>query len=176
MFMKKYLLIIVSIFVISIVTSKDVYADYGDSGLGVSFYGGLDGNIGGSFTFKFDDLPIMFGLGISQILNDPLNRFLIIDATTDWWLANLEIGGPFNFYFGIGGYYSFYIREDETSFDFDLGLRLPLGISIVFDFFEVYGEIAPGLHILKAGTGVSTKFFQGNVFRFLGQTGVRFWF
>ena len=175
---KKYALIVVSILIFSVTTNKNVFANHSDNAsVGLSAYSTFSDNIGGILNFKFDDVPIMFGLGVAKPLNEDTEIFLEIGVTTDWWLLDLELVGPFHFYLALGAYYNFDIREiDKTAFDFDLGFRFPIGISAVFDIFEIYVEAAPGVHILQTGTGREATFFEGDIFRLSAQTGLRLWF
>lgn len=175
---KKYALVIISVLVVSVTTHQNVYADYGDDGaIGFSVYSTFSDNIGGVFNFKFDDVPLMFGIGVGKILDENTDIFLEIDVTTDWWIMNVELFGPFHLYLGLGVYSNFDIREaDRTAFDLDLGFRLPLGMSTVLGPFEIYGEIAPGIHMLQVGTGRDAVFFEGNIFRIAAQAGIRLWF
>ena len=175
---RKYALIIVSILILSLTTHKNAFAKNSENAsVGLSAYSTFSDNIGGIFNFKFKDVPIMFGLGIAKPLNEDTEIFIEIDATTDWWVLDLELVGPFHFYLGLGAYYNFDIREvDRTAFDFDLGFRFPLGISAFFSVFEIYLEVAPGVHMLQTGTRYEATFFEGDIFRLSAQTGLRFWF
>ena len=175
---RKYALVIVSILILSLTTNKNVFANHSENAsVGLSAYSTFSDNIGGIFNFKFNDLPIMFGLGVAKPLNEDTKIFIEVDLTTDWWILDLELAGPLHFYLGLGAYYNFDIREiDRTAFDFDLGFRFPVGISAVFGAFEIYIEAAPGVHMLQTGTGYEATFFEGDIFRLSAQTGIRLWF
>lgn len=175
---KKYALVIVSVFIVSVTTYQNIYANHGDNGaIGLSVYSTFSENIGGVFNFKFDDVPLMFGIGVGKILDENTDIFLEINVTTDWWIMDIEVLGPFHLYLGLGTYYNFDIHEaDRTAFDLDLGFRFPVGLSTVLGPVELYAEIAPGIHVLQAGTRQDAKFFTGGIFRIATQGGIRIWF
>lgn len=156
-------------------SSNKVYAGYGDSSIGVAFYGGYPHNLGGVFNFRFDGVPIMYGLNISDLDLD--DYFLRVNFMADWWVLNGRIVGPFHYYLGPGFSFLFDIKSDRRNFDFELNFRLPIGLALVFGPFEIYGEVAPGVKILEVPAKGSAQFFEGDdIFVLSGQFGLRIWF
>lgn len=170
----KYITAVFTIFIGVFFYSSDVFAsNYGDAAFGANASGGFPGNVGGGITFKIDRVPIMFGLSVNKPYRE--GSFLDVTLTTDWHFFSTRFAYPFAFYFGAGLYYGFDIKDNKEDFDFTLGFRLPVGLSVVLGDFEIYTEIAPALRLLEVADG-RTDFFGDDLFLVQAQLGVRFWF
>jgi hypothetical protein len=152
--MKKVLILSVLLFVIVSVSS---FSWGVGASIGVQPLGGLPGsNV--MFSFKLDQLPILFGVGFT-IWEDVFN----FGITADWWLVNENLFSFVNFYLGPGAYLG-------IGGTVNIGARLAAGLNIFpIDFLEIFFEIAPSL-----GLGINPIVFP--VFGLQGAIGVRFWF
>jgi hypothetical protein len=126
-------------------------------GMGLAF--GLDplGNMPANvlFSVKFEQFPFLMGLGFN--FDGPF-RFAM---TADWWLVQQPLGGMIDVYAGPGFF------AGITSDELDLGLRIPLGLSIYpIAPLELFVELAPAIRFMPVfpEPGLQSAF------------GFRFWF
>ncbi len=116
---------------------------------------------GGFLTLKVDDWPLL-GLDFSGYTN-----YIRLGVTADWWMANENLSGMLNWYWGVGGY-GRVILSSATSFG--VGVRVPIGLNMfIIDPLELFLEAAPSV-----GVGIGSSF--GLDWGVQGALGFRFWF
>ena len=125
-------------------------------GLGLAY--GLDplGGVpqGVLLSAKLDELPFLLGLGYG------LEGGFRLGVTADWWMAQGNLVSFLNYYIGPGLYLG--IAEN-----FDVGLRLPIGINMYpIPELELFLEMAPAIPFYP-------NFPQPGL---QGSIGFRFWF
>jgi hypothetical protein len=134
-FMKKAILIIVSILFIS------SFAGAKSSLTGVGIYGNY-GNLGSGLglTLKFGNFPV---LGLQWDFAGQGR----IGATIDYWVINQGLGGTaLSYYLGVGAFGGLAFGDPGY---FDIGARLPLGLQLYpVNKLELFLEIAPDLDFL----------------------------
>lgn len=166
---KKLIILTFSIIIIGFCSLK-AYGAYPTSyAVGLSLSGGYPNGVGAVISFKIPPVPLMFGLNM-QARFGKVNYFNLT-ILADWWGLQLKIADPFYFYLGPGLDLGFDIQKNY--FNFGLGIRMPIGVSVVLDFIEVYLELAPGLHIIDAG--VPDGFAFSPSFTIGVQFGARLW-
>jgi len=147
-----------------VLTTTSVFA------LGIGAQAGyvVGGNPGGALTFKLDDAPWLFALDANSFV--PLS----IGLTADMWLANKNLAGPFNYYYGWG--LAGFVGVGGEYLGLFAGARALVGVNVfVLDkFLEFYLQAAwqPGID-LRLGNNFAVE----PVFvRFPVNLGFRFWF
>jgi hypothetical protein len=159
--LKKIVLIVMVLFVLG---GTAAFADH-PGGLGIGVMGGYGiGGGNGALSLKLPDLPLYLGLQAR------FGSIFGVSASGDYYIIDdtllsegaLDLG----WYFGVGGYVG--IGIGNNYFDFDLGLRIPVGLTLQILPFEVFIQAVPTL-----GVG----FGGGNLFRWDvgGQGGIRIW-
>lgn len=133
----------------------------------------IGGNPGAALTLKLDKLPPVFAVDF----NFGSNGFSI-GGTADWWIANPNLVGPVNFYYGpgIAASFSSYGNGDGSYTALNIGVRLVGGLNLfIADFFEPYLQLAwqPTFGIALSGDD-SYGGFKWNSFPV--NLGFRFWF
>lgn len=140
----------------------------GNSGkFGIGVQGGFNPivlNGGAAITFKIPNVPPVFAVdvGISS------NGISSVGATADWWIANPNITGPLNWFYGPGLALGGSWWNDGAVFY--AGARLVAGLQVwVVDFAEIYLQAAAQIGI-EAGSNFGLHLaIPLNV-------GLRFWF
>jgi hypothetical protein len=137
-----------------------------------SFGIGLRGNIGwdsiygGGLLFSPDDKK---HFGLNYYMGEDSFH---LGVTGDLWLLNQTLtnvgSGELNFYAGPGIYAQLGMPKDGKP-GFGIGLRVPVGVDLDFDIFDVFLEIAPqiGLSFLP-NLGLYGNWFNAAI-------GFRFW-
>jgi hypothetical protein len=91
-----------------------------------------------------------------------------MSVTGDYWIFDKQLTrvgnkGSLNFYVGPG----FYIQLDfpkDNGFDFGLGLRIPVGLDLDFNLFDVFVEFAPQVGISFLPTvGLNGNWFNAAI-------------
>lgn len=121
----------------------------------------VDSVVGLHISGKFGDAPVMFGADFSFLLDGlrGLRRLDKFDLSVDWWIVNptlldVEIFS-IAFYTGAGLSFGYHIIDDydfiwNKPLVFDLGVRIPLGLSfIILDSIELYTEFLLGLDLIR---------------------------
>jgi len=112
-------------------------------------------------SFRLPKLPPVFGLGLSIPGNGGQSSFVLL---ADWWLAQGQLAGPFNYYIGPGAFVG-------ISNSAQLGLRVPIGIQLYpVKPMELFIEFAPDITLFD-GSGVAIPQFG-----LQSGFGLRFWF
>ena len=139
-------------------------------GIGAQFGYTIGGNSGAALTVKLDNLPPVFALDLGFGTN-----YLSFGGTADWWIANPNLAGPINFYYGPGIAASF-VNAGDNYTALNVGGRLVAGLNFfLVDFFELYLQVAwqPTFGIVLSGESSNGGFNFGAVPVNLG---FRFWF
>jgi hypothetical protein len=138
-----------------------------------SFGIGIKGNIGwGS----------IYGGGLLLSTNDSThfgvnyyagNDGLYVGVTGDFWIVDVPLTrvtskGSLNFYVGPGIYVQLAFPTSDD-FDFGIGLRVPVGLDLDFEVFDMFMEFAPQIGL----SFVPTVGLNGNWFN--AAIGARFW-
>ncbi|MDR3355591.1 MAG: hypothetical protein LBO04_00175 [Spirochaetaceae bacterium] len=95
-----------------------------------------------------------------------------LGVTGDFWLLQVPLtsvgSGELDFYAGPGLYVQIDKPKDDD-FDFGLGLRIPVGLDLGFDIFDVFLEFAPQIGVsFLPSPGLSGNWFSAAI-------GFRFW-
>lgn len=124
----------------------------------------VGGGFGGAVTLKLESLPCVLGVRIASF--SPL----AVGVTGDWWIANKNLGGPVNYYYGVGGAVGLVAGNDV--FAFSVAGRAFTGLNAFFidGFLEPFIQIAwqPGITIAN---GINPTLLDFPV-----DLGFRFWF
>ena len=155
---KKILLLVLAILMIASASSFaiGIGGAFSFSPIGSSPYNG------GALSLKIDDLPLL-GVSVSAS-NGQFN----IGGTADWWMYNEPLVEILNLYAGIGGFASISLG---TSTNFDLGVRIPVGLNIfVLDPLELFLEVAPAVGVTLGDN------FNFPSWGLQSAIGFRFWF
>lgn len=117
-------------------------------------------------TGKLPGLAPVFGLNFS--LSPKENRYFL-GVTADWLEYKQPLYEPFSLYFYVGpGLYTSLLVASQSRFD--LGLRIPVGVSWVpLKFFETFVEVTPAFGITFQDPIAPSWLFQSAV-------GARVWF
>ncbi len=154
---KKVLLLALVLIVIASASSFAI----GIGGAGTYGWGSDNGVSGGFLTLKLDELPLL-GIDFSASTN-----YISLGATADWWMANENLAGMLNWYWGLGGYGRVTLADPVS---FAIGARMPIGLNMfILDPLELFIEAAPSVGI---GIGSSIGLDWG----VQGALGFRFWF
>ncbi len=132
---------------------------FGIGGEGALYFAGTGGlPVYAMLTLHFPRVPLMFAIGVTQALD--------IGFTADYWFAHGNLGGPFSYYVGIGGY----LALSPGSGGIAAGGRLPLGLQLwpFGQSFEIFLEVAPAVGVSIVPTGFD--------WHLQGDLGFRFWF
>jgi hypothetical protein len=95
-----------------------------------------------------------------------------LGVTGDFWLLEVPLtsvgSGELDFYVGPGFYVQIDVPKDNDP-DFGIGLRIPVGVDLAFDIFDLFLEFAPqiGVSLLPSPD------LYGNWFN--AAIGFRFW-
>lgn len=160
--MKKITVILALLLVL---TTASVFA------LGIGAQAGyvVGGAPGGALTFKLDNAPWVFALDGSASGNA-----FNIGLTGDMWLANKNLAGPFNYYYGWG--LAGAVAVGGEAFSLFAGVRALAGLNVfVLDnFLEFYlqGAWQPGVSIAFGNDLHVNPVFVS----FPVNLGFRFWF
>jgi hypothetical protein len=144
--LKKIVLIVM---VLLLVGGVAAFADH-PSGLGIGVVGGSgfnDGGMGGGdvgLSLKIPSLPVYWGINL-RIDSGVFG----IGATGDYYLfdedilneGELELG----WFLGVGGFANVFIYDAVDDIGISFGARLPIGLSLQFNIFELFLDIAPSL-------------------------------
>lgn len=137
-------------------------------GLGAAFtapIGSSGVNPGAELSFKLDNAPYVFGLGVYAS-----NGNFHIGATADLWMAQGKLIDFLNYYVGPGLYAGLSSASNVTVID--AGLRIPVGINafLLNNKLEFFFELAPALGLATGSV------FQFPTFGIQTALGFRFWF
>ena len=154
--------VIILILLMLIIASVSSFA----FGIGGAFafepFGGTRAYNGGALSFKINDWPLIAiqASGSDGIFN--------IGATADWWMYHEPLVGILSLYAGPGGYGYASIGNNVN---FDLGLRVPIGLQIFpIEPLELFLEAAPSFGVTLGDN------FDFPRFGLQSAVGFRFWF
>jgi hypothetical protein len=156
--MKKRFIIVVAVLALAATGAFAKGSGFALGGEGVFPITGTSLPTSAMLTFHIPRVPMMFAVGVTNPL--------AIGFTADYWFADGKIGGPFDWYVGIGAWASF--AWNPTGFA--LGGRIPLGIQ-AWPFgsnLELFVELAPAIGVSLVPTA-----FEWHL---QGALGLRFWF
>ncbi|MDR0301826.1 MAG: hypothetical protein LBI04_05880 [Treponema sp.] len=186
--MKKLVMVLA---LVAIIATGTAFAEH-PSGLGIGVVGtyGFAGDFGSGMGFglslKIPGVPIFWGVN-GSFGSDHFG----IGITGDKYMIDSKISGPLGWYFGLGGYFSFYSWTFEGyGFDYSYtwmygGVRVPVGISIQpIELLEIFIDVAPSLGIgyfsgwdyTIAGRKVESGSTIGFEFGIPLEIGLRLWF
>ncbi len=120
-----------------------------------------------AITFKIPNVPPVFAVNVG-IWGNQVHR---VGATADWWLANPNIVGVLNWYYGPGlaAGATFNVRGDRAC-DLYVGGRFVVGLNAwIVDFLEIYLQAAGQVGIDTSNDHVFDWAVPVNL-------GIRFWF
>ncbi len=161
--------IVLMVMVLLVLGGAAAFADHPDGlGIGVIGGGGYGGGGGGGnvgLSLKVPQLPVYWGVNLRI---DP--HYFGLGITGDYYLfdddllnsGELELG----WFLGVGGIVNLGFGNDY--FGFSLGARLPIGLSLQFNIFEVFLDVAPAI-----GLAVVPNF--GLFWDIAGELGIRVW-
>jgi len=90
----------------AIIATGTVFADH-PSGWGIGFVGNYSswgfGGQGGGLSLKAPSIPIYWAISFGVGLD-----YFGLGVTGDYYLYDKNISGPLNWFFGVGGYVTFY--------------------------------------------------------------------
>lgn len=100
-------------------------------------------------------------------------EYFYLGVTADVWLLELPItpvgrSGELDFYVGPGLYVQIGVPKDGDP-DFGIGLRIPVGLDLSFDIFDLFLEFAPQVGV----SFIPSPGLYGNWFN--AAIGARFW-
>jgi len=143
-----------------------------DTGIGAAFSYGLGTGSGASTNIGSAALSISTPVLPGTVQNVTLRfgeGYFAFGITDDWWVIRRNITSPLDFYLGLGFYT--YIGADNWVFDYGLGGRAPLGLTVFpVDFLEIFVEFVPAM-----GIGFSPEFYFPS-WDLQGAIGARIWF
>jgi hypothetical protein len=156
---KKILLITAALFVFASVEAFSF-------GIGLRGNLGLGNIYGGGVLFSPND-KTHFGLNY-YFGNDIFH----IGLTGDYWLLEVPLtkvgSGELDFYVGPGLYTNITVPKGEDP-DFAIGLRIPVGLDLGFDIFDLFLEFAPQIGVsFLPEPGLYGNWFNAAI-------GFRFW-
>ncbi len=114
----------------------------------VSAYGGTRIGFGvGTPNAVFIYRPSPFDFRVGYDFTEG-NEFIFVSGDLRP-IDNIHIAGPLHFSFGIGGYIKTFPEVENSEDMFELGTRLPFGLSLLFldNVAELFFEVAPGFDL-----------------------------
>jgi hypothetical protein len=151
-----------------IATTLFVFASVEAFSFGIGLRGNFGwGNIyGGGLLFSPNDQT---HFGVNYYIGEETFH---LGVTGDFWLLKTPLtyvgSGELDFYVGPGFYVQLGVPKDGDS-GFALGLRVPVGLDLYFDIFDVFLEIAPQVGVsFLPNPGLYGNWFNAAV-------GFRFW-
>ena len=134
-------------------------AAFSATGLGAAFTYGLshgDNHTGGALSINSPVIP-----GTVQNVSFSFNSdYFNFSLSDDWWVIQENLADTLDLYIGLGFYTGIARYEEsdndetDTTYDFGLGARVPVGLTMMpIDFAELFFEIAPAMGTgIRAGT------------------------
>lgn len=146
----------------------------GSSGLfalGIGLQGGFTAGGGygsGAVTFKLDSMPWVFAA------NGSFGNALGFGITADKWIANKNLTGPLNYFYGWGLAGSFFITENYQSVSVGARILGGLNMFLLDNFLELYlqGAWQPEVNI---GLSKDHSGLDAVLINFPINLGFRFW-
>lgn len=139
--------------------------------LGIGLQGGFDPSAVGTgslaVTFKLDSAPWVFAA------NGSFGDHLGFGLTGDMWIANKNLVGPVNYYYGWGLAGNLFFSEKVVTMGAGFRILGGLNAFILDNFLEFYLQAAwqPSIGaVLGDSSGLSTTLFS-----FPANIGFRFW-
>jgi len=167
----------------AILATGTAFADHPD-GFGIGLvggfgWGGLGGGAGG-LSLKIPGIPIFWAVNLGGS-----NEHFRIGLTGDYYMIDKALAPQafLHWFLGLGGFVnlSIWSTKDWSRTDFDLGARVPIGLSFQpIKLLEIFLDVAPsfGLGITGSYEDKNKKYDSGFGF-FWGlplEIGLRLWF
>ncbi|MBN1897938.1 MAG: DUF3996 domain-containing protein [Spirochaetes bacterium] len=146
----KLRLLLIALMAVFIISFMGTTAQASNSGTGIGIIIGEPTGL----SLKFGNFPV---LGIAWSFDE------YIHLHCDYWLKNAYLGGPFDWFIGVGG--KLLIYESGKDDNIGLGLRIPIGLQLfVVDNLEIFGEVAPGILLIPntdfdIDAGIGLRFY-----------------
>ena len=151
-------------------------AAFSATGLGAAFTYGLshgDNHTGGALSINSPVIP-----GTVQNVSFSFNSdYFNFSLSDDWWVIQENLANTLDLYIGLGFYTGIAWYEEkkdgktDTTYDFGLGARVPVGLTMMpIDFAELFFEIAPAM-----GLGFEPEIYFPSWY-VQGALGFRLWF
>ena len=141
----------------------------GNFGIGVQggFVPGMHHHGDAALTFKIPKVPPVFAVNVG-IWDYEVHR---VGVTADWWLANPNITGVLNWFYGPGlAAGATFNMGNGRACDLYVGGRFVIGLNaFVVNFLEPYVQAAAQIGIDTANSGIFDWGIPANL-------GIRFWF
>ena len=174
--MKKFIFVML----IGLLVGTAAFADHPD-GLGIGIVGGGGWNSFGygsaGLSLKVGGIPVFWGIyfpimseyvtsvGVSGDYYFFDSNLIAQDMTNEEGTYKLKL----DWYLGLGGFVTSFFYKGGSAFD--LGLRVPLGLSWhIIKQLELFFGIVPGLGFFVGGEGYGGFHFAGT-----GELGLRLW-
>jgi hypothetical protein len=161
--MKKILMVLA---LVAIITTGTAFADH-PNGLGIGVVGNYSswgfGGQGGGISLKIPNIPIYWAISLGLGMD-----YFALGVTGDYYLIDNKLGDLLHWFFGVGGYFTFfnyslkYLTVDYSYTWMYGGVRAPIGISFQpMPLLEIFADIAPSI-----GLGI----YSGYEYKVLGYT------
>jgi hypothetical protein len=138
----------------AIIATGTAFADHPE-GFGIGLVGQYSswgfGGQGGGLSLKIPGVPIYWG--INAVIG---GNSIGAGITGDVYVIDQNLNGPFNWFFGVGGYFTFSSWSYAASYSYaaysatymDGGVRAPVGISFQpTELLEIFIDIAPSIGV-----------------------------
>lgn len=157
--MKKLFSVLAVLFVLG---TTNVFA------FGLGLQGGANlgaGSSSAAVTFKLDSAPWIFAADGAFY-----SEYVALGLTADMWLANENLTGPLNYFYGWGVNGSFGIGGDSVLVNAGVRVLGGLNLYVLDNFLEFYAQVAwqPNITVLPE--------IHFNLVYFPVSAGFRFWF
>ena len=170
--------IVCAIVLAAIIVTGTAFADPRPSGTGIGIVGGFRGNWDGesnitpALALKLPSLDPYLGIDL-----EIRERYFGFNLTADWNIIGGDLAPVLGWYIDLGGYLGISSHSNNDWSYFNLGARLPIGLTIKpIEILDIFLAIVPtlGLGLRVSGSGGDPlNFPQGG---WGGNLGIRLWF
>src|SRR6056297_2881755 len=135
---KRRIVVLILMVVLAAVAVQSVSAYGGGTRIGVGV-----GTPNAVFIYRPSPFDFRLGYDLSEG-----NEFIFFSGDLRP-IDNMHITGPLHFSLGIGGYVKMFPEVENSEDLFELGTRLPFGLSVLFleNVAELFIEVAPGFDL-----------------------------